>query len=68
MAPEYVITGHYSVKSDVYSFGIIVLEIISGQKNKFVRLDNEDRESLVHRVSNLWLDSFISFIVTPSLI
>lgn len=68
MAPEYVITGHYSVKSDVYSFGIIVLEIISGQKNKFVRLDNEDRESLVHRVSNLWLGSFISFIVNPYLL
>ena len=54
MAPEYVITGHYSVKSDVYSFGIIVLEIISGERNKFVRLD-DDAESLVHRVS------FISF-------
>ncbi|CAO2842803.1 unnamed protein product [Amaranthus hypochondriacus] len=53
MAPEYVITGHYSVKSDVYSFGIIVLEIISGERNKFVRLD-DNAESLVHRVWRLW--------------
>ncbi|XP_056687946.1 uncharacterized protein [Spinacia oleracea] len=54
MAPEYVITGHYSVKSDVYSFGIIVLEIISGQRNKFTRVDSEDGESLVHRAWRLW--------------
>ncbi|XP_010686904.1 cysteine-rich receptor-like protein kinase 44 [Beta vulgaris subsp. vulgaris] len=63
MAPEYVITGHYSVKSDVYSFGIIVLEIISGQKNKFVRLDNEDRESLVHRAWRLWNEEIVMELV-----
>ncbi|XP_021726268.1 putative receptor-like protein kinase At4g00960 isoform X1 [Chenopodium quinoa] len=54
MAPEYVLTGHYSVKSDVYSFGIIVLEIISGQRNKFSRLDSEHEESLIHRAWRLW--------------
>jgi len=50
MAPEYVITGQFSAKSDVYSFGMIVLEIISGQKNKFCCQLN-DEESLIHRVS-----------------
>ncbi|XVE50449.1 hypothetical protein DITRI_Ditri01bG0163100 [Diplodiscus trichospermus] len=34
MAPEYAIDGFFSVKSDVYSFGILLLEIISGQKNR----------------------------------
>lgn len=34
MSPEYVIDGHFSVKSDVFSFGVLVLEIISGRKNK----------------------------------
>ena len=34
MAPEYAIDGQFSVKSDVFSFGILVLEIISGKKNK----------------------------------
>ncbi|KAK4798207.1 hypothetical protein SAY86_030533 [Trapa natans] len=33
MAPEYALYGQFSVKSDVFSFGILVLEIISGQKN-----------------------------------
>ena len=34
MPPEYISEGAISVKSDVYSFGVLVLEIISGKKNK----------------------------------
>ncbi|KAI7999898.1 G-type lectin S-receptor-like serine/threonine-protein kinase SD1-1, partial [Camellia lanceoleosa] len=34
MSPEYAINGHFSVKSDVFSFGVIVLEIVSGKKNR----------------------------------
>lgn len=34
MAPEYASDGLFSVKSDVFSFGILVLEIISGKKNR----------------------------------
>ncbi|XP_022139898.1 receptor-like serine/threonine-protein kinase SD1-8 isoform X1 [Momordica charantia] len=34
MSPEYAIDGYFSVKSDVFSFGVMVLEIISGKKNK----------------------------------
>nr|XP_023901796.1 G-type lectin S-receptor-like serine/threonine-protein kinase At4g27290 [Quercus suber] len=34
MAPEYAINGIFSVKSDVFSFGILLLEIISGKKNR----------------------------------
>lgn len=33
MAPEYVRDGRFSVKSDVFSFGVLLLEVISGQKN-----------------------------------
>ncbi|XP_020593901.1 G-type lectin S-receptor-like serine/threonine-protein kinase B120 [Phalaenopsis equestris] len=33
MSPEYAMKGLFSVKSDVYSFGILVLEIISGERN-----------------------------------
>jgi serine/threonine protein kinase len=33
MAPEYVMSGNYSVKSDVFSFGVLVLEILTGRKN-----------------------------------
>jgi serine/threonine protein kinase len=34
IAPEYAIDGLYSVKSDVFSFGVMVLEIVSGKRNK----------------------------------
>ena len=36
MAPEYAMDGVFSVKSDVFSFGVIVLEIISGKRNRGV--------------------------------
>ena len=34
MPPEYAIDGHFSFKSDVYSFGVLLLELLSGKKNK----------------------------------
>ena len=34
MAPEYASDGLFSVKSDVFSFGILLLEIVSGKKNR----------------------------------
>ncbi|KAG7978083.1 hypothetical protein I3843_05G064500 [Carya illinoinensis] len=34
MAPEYAMEGRYSIKSDVFSFGVLLLEIVSGKKNK----------------------------------
>ena len=33
MAPEYAMHENFSVKLDVYSFGVLILEIVSGQKN-----------------------------------
>ena len=50
MAREYAITGHYSVKSDVNSFGVIILELVSGQMNRFYRRIQLE-EALLHRVS-----------------
>ncbi|CAA2969614.1 G-type lectin S-receptor-like serine threonine-kinase At4g27290 isoform X1 [Olea europaea subsp. europaea] len=34
MSPEYVIDGLFSVKSDVFSFGVMVLEIVTGKRNR----------------------------------
>ncbi|CAL5341855.1 unnamed protein product [Camellia sinensis] len=34
MSQEYTIDGIFSVKSDVYSFGVLVLEIVSGKRNR----------------------------------
>ncbi|XWS10962.1 hypothetical protein CRYUN_Cryun38cG0043400 [Craigia yunnanensis] len=53
MAPEYAIDGQFSVKSDVFSFGILVLEIISGKKNK--GFYNPNREiNLIGDAWRLW--------------
>ncbi|XP_060199264.1 G-type lectin S-receptor-like serine/threonine-protein kinase At4g27290 isoform X2 [Lycium barbarum] len=41
MSPEYVVDGIFSVKSDVFSFGVLVLEIVSGKRNRgFVHQDH----------------------------
>ncbi|KAJ6886980.1 hypothetical protein NC651_027355 [Populus alba x Populus x berolinensis] len=34
ISPEYASEGLYSTKSDVFSFGVLVLEIVSGNKNR----------------------------------
>ncbi|XP_047948646.1 G-type lectin S-receptor-like serine/threonine-protein kinase At4g27290 isoform X2 [Salvia hispanica] len=34
MAPEYLMDGKYSEKSDIFSLGVVLLEIISGKRNR----------------------------------
>ncbi|KAL0320724.1 UNVERIFIED_CONTAM: G-type lectin S-receptor-like serine/threonine-protein kinase [Sesamum radiatum] len=34
MAPEYAMDGKFSVKSDIFSLGVVLLEIVSGRKNR----------------------------------
>ncbi|KAI3465872.1 hypothetical protein Pfo_022535 [Paulownia fortunei] len=34
MAPEYAFDGKFSIKSDVFSMGVVMLEIVSGKKNR----------------------------------
>ena len=46
MAPEYLVHGHLSDKADVFSFGVVVLELISGQKNSRFNRDPECRSLL----------------------
>ncbi|KAJ9540869.1 hypothetical protein OSB04_027375 [Centaurea solstitialis] len=43
ISPEYAAGGVFSVKSDVFSFGVLVLEIVSGKKNRgFFHQDQHD--------------------------
>ncbi|KAJ8435096.1 hypothetical protein Cgig2_006368 [Carnegiea gigantea] len=53
MAPEYAITGHFSVKSDVFSFGVLVLEIVTSQKSMLFA-GPQFEEALLHRAWRLW--------------
>lgn len=46
MAPEYVMHGHLSVKADVFSYGVLVLELISGQRNSAFSLDVDSNNLL----------------------
>ncbi|CAF2188787.1 putative serine/threonine-protein kinase receptor [Brassica napus] len=40
MSPEYAMGGIFSEKSDVFSFGVMVLEIITGKRNRGFDEDN----------------------------
>ncbi|CAI9756890.1 unnamed protein product [Fraxinus pennsylvanica] len=53
MAPEYAFDGKFSVKSDVFSMGVVLLEIVSGKKNRsFKYMDHSD--SLLGHIWLLW--------------
>ncbi|CAN1154336.1 G-type lectin S-receptor-like serine/threonine-protein kinase At4g27290 [Linum perenne] len=49
MSPEYAVDGIYSVKSDIYSYGVLVLEIISGKRNRGFQHPSHDLNLLGHR-------------------
>jgi hypothetical protein len=51
MAPEYAMEGVFSVKSDVFSFGVLVLEILSGQRNGATYLQ-EHQQTLIQDVNS----------------
>ncbi|XP_057764685.1 G-type lectin S-receptor-like serine/threonine-protein kinase At4g27290 [Salvia miltiorrhiza] len=55
MAPEYAVDGFFSVKSDVFSFGVLVLEIISGSKNRGFYHPDHDLNLLGH-AWKLWTE------------
>ncbi|XP_052114851.1 receptor-like serine/threonine-protein kinase SD1-8 isoform X1 [Arachis duranensis] len=48
MSPEYAMDGIFSVKSDVFSFGVLVLEIITGKKNRGFYYANAELNLLGH--------------------
>ncbi|KAL0012491.1 hypothetical protein SO802_007599 [Lithocarpus litseifolius] len=66
MPPEYVLHGHFSVKSDVFSFGVLVLEMVTGQKNNTF-CGEENGEGLLNYAWNKWRDGTTSNLVDPTL-
>ncbi|KAI4333753.1 hypothetical protein L6164_018522 [Bauhinia variegata] len=55
MPPEYAVHGLFSVKTDVFSFGVIILEIVSGRKNREF-CDPCDHLNLLGHAWRLWIE------------
>ncbi|KAI7735964.1 hypothetical protein M8C21_022376 [Ambrosia artemisiifolia] len=53
--PEYAVHGVFSVKSDVFSFGVLVLEIVSGMRNREFS-SHEHRDNLLGHAWRLYKD------------
>ncbi|GMJ05174.1 hypothetical protein like AT4G27290 [Hibiscus trionum] len=67
MAPEYAAVGLFSVKSDVFSFGIVLLEVISGRKNRGFYHANGSG-NLIEHAWRLWTEGNPSDIVDDLLV
>nr|ADG01653.1 SRK [Arabidopsis thaliana]ADG01737.1 SRK [Arabidopsis thaliana] len=52
MSPEYAMEGIFSVKSDVFSFGVLVLEIVSGKRNRGFHNSGQDNNLLGYTWEN----------------
>ncbi|KAK1318750.1 Cysteine-rich receptor-like protein kinase 42 [Acorus calamus] len=57
MSPEYIIHGQLTEKADIYSFGMLVMEVMTGQKNNNPAFSTEECQSLMtvvwqHYMSN----------------
>ncbi|XP_074366227.1 G-type lectin S-receptor-like serine/threonine-protein kinase At4g27290 [Apium graveolens] len=48
MSPEYAIEGQFSVKSDVFSFGVLLIEIVSGVRNRLFSHSDHNLNLLGH--------------------
>ncbi|XP_059311399.1 cysteine-rich receptor-like protein kinase 44 [Lycium ferocissimum] len=66
MAPEYAMHGKFSVKSDVFSFGVLVLEILSGQRNTCFR-NGEFVGNLLSYAWMNWREETTSKLIDPIL-
>ncbi|XP_024160147.1 cysteine-rich receptor-like protein kinase 41 isoform X2 [Rosa chinensis] len=62
MPPEYLMAGILSMKTNVYSYGVLMLEIISGNKNF-----NADGDYLVKDARQLWQKGAGLQLVDPKL-
>ncbi|KAF7842153.1 G-type lectin S-receptor-like serine/threonine-protein kinase [Senna tora] len=66
MPPEYALDGHFSFKSDVFSFGVLLLELLSGKKNKgFFHPDH--KLNLLGHAWKLWIEEKALEVMDPLL-
>ncbi|XP_050217230.1 G-type lectin S-receptor-like serine/threonine-protein kinase At4g27290 [Mercurialis annua] len=55
MAPEYAVDGLFSMKSDIFSFGVLVLEVVSGRKNRGF-YSHDHLHNLLGHAWRLWME------------
>ncbi|OIT39882.1 g-type lectin s-receptor-like serinethreonine-protein kinase b120 [Nicotiana attenuata] len=67
MSPEYALAGLFSVKSDVFSFGVMVLEVISGKKNR-ISHDSDSPPNLIRQAWELWNDGMAFELIDPTIV
>ncbi|RDX66573.1 G-type lectin S-receptor-like serine/threonine-protein kinase, partial [Mucuna pruriens] len=67
MSPEYAVRGSFSIKSDIFSFGVIVLEIISGRKNRDF-CDPNHHLNLLGHAWRLWVEERALELVDDNLV
>ncbi|PHU12248.1 hypothetical protein BC332_19178 [Capsicum chinense] len=65
MSPGYVVYGEFSEKSDVFSFGVLLLKILSGQRNSDFFM-TEISASLLRWAWNKWKEGRILELIDPS--
>ncbi|XP_010267806.1 PREDICTED: putative receptor-like protein kinase At4g00960 isoform X2 [Nelumbo nucifera] len=66
MPPEYAIRGQFSVKSDAFSFGVLLLEIMTGQRNNAF-YQTEQAEYLLTHAWRRWKDGAALELIDPTL-
>ncbi|KAH7569092.1 hypothetical protein JRO89_XS06G0104200 [Xanthoceras sorbifolium] len=63
---EYAMHGQFSVKLDIFSFGLLILEIVSGQKNTCFQ-NGESVQDLLGCAWKLWRDGTVLNLVDSTL-
>ncbi|CAI8591264.1 unnamed protein product [Vicia faba] len=64
MSPEYAMGGYFSVKSNVFSFGVLVLEVLSGMKNRGFHFS--DDQNLLGHAWRLWNEGKVLELIDSS--
>ncbi|KAL7219877.1 hypothetical protein ACSBR2_012858 [Camellia fascicularis] len=67
-APEYKCSGRVSPKADIYSFGVVVLELISGQKNWLSHDRSSNGQGLRDRANEFYKEGRVSEFMDMKLI
>lgn len=63
MSPEYAMHGQFSEKSDIYSFGVMILEIVTGKRNRSSYTLHQFTDGFLNYVSIMILEVLFSLLL-----